>query len=126
MGKASPIIKRYSNVKHGVEGPEHDPYAFTEHTMYQEFTNGTKVEICLHLGLVSYLDVNETRVDVDDSMDFKYFIRCVEQAKFRRRTRCPCGSRHITWRQGYPGEDLYLCDDCGALVDSEFGLSAVI
>jgi hypothetical protein len=40
-------------VRHGSEGPQHDPYAFTEITFY--FTNPKRKPVILHMGLGDWL-----------------------------------------------------------------------
>jgi hypothetical protein len=118
------------NIETGTEGPEHDPYGWREITVTRE--NG--VVVTIHEGLGTWLDIDGRRVsEVHDDLEeiFEKFAgitpQVAERAYEKYTTMCrKCGSREQEAQSGYPGETLWICADCGAMVHYDFNISAVI
>jgi hypothetical protein len=53
------------NVRRGSEGPEHDPYSFTEITFY--FTDPERSKVIFHSGLGTWLKYDGRKYDENDS-----------------------------------------------------------
>lgn len=124
-------------IKHGSEGPAWDPYSFTE----IEFTKTDGTVVKYHGGLgewctVEYKDGRKYKIDnlEESSILFKLEVgmtpeeaeSCFYKLEARREYQCKCGSRKLHWRQGYPGEELLICAECGEVANCHFDESAVI
>jgi hypothetical protein len=111
-------------ISYGSEGPRHDPYSF------QELRVGGVV---LHNGdLLVWCKVDGQLVgEGEHARDA--FIRAVgvtpesiERALRRLSSRCrKCGCRELDEAAGFPGETLYICVRCGAIVATELNLAAI-
>lgn len=123
-------------MRHGSEGPSHDPYGFTETTFQTD-----RVTVTLHQGLAQWIQVNgAAKTDfVGDQYDnyeaqaaaFKALTGLtpdeVEKYDERLRSKCrKCGSCDFKEQGGMPGESFTLCAKCGAVVDYDFNESAII
>jgi DNA-directed RNA polymerase subunit RPC12/RpoP len=111
---------------HGIEGPHHDLYHYEE----VEYRRGA-LRVELHLGLGDWIRVNGA--PVEEGTPLKIFedlvgasLQHLETWCQRALSRCRCGSRRIEPQKGYPGETLYLCADCGAVIRGSFDVSAVM
>ena len=124
-------------VRTGTEGPKEDPWSWTE----REFERGGHRYV-LRQGLDFWLEVDGARsrpyVSGDGPEDegaVRRFERLTGMplARFDRYAdrignprRCPkCAGRRMAWRDGYPGESIRLCRDCGEVVAHEFNLAEV-
>lgn len=125
----------------GSEGPEHDPYGYSEITVSRN--NGDKVT--LHSGLIVWVEVNGKRSDLcsaarPDIMNtpdeecvaiFERYAgvtpQVAERAYLRMQYVCKdCGVSDLESVSGYPGETFNVCRRCGNVVSSDFNLSAII
>lgn len=129
------------SLRHGTEGPRHDPYAFTEVTVKR--ADGR--EITAHTGLALWLKVklaNGRFVEVEyhspedqkrmwDLFEFHadITIKSAETAFYTRKQNRirhhGCGRKHLQWVDGYPGESLLHCVKCGDILDAAFDKSAI-
>jgi hypothetical protein len=112
----------------GSEGPEHDPYSFTEYSFKYR-----GMDFMLHLGLGETLKIDETEVRGYDKIKLvwngimqedvdKFFSRMVVEF-----TVCPaCGADALEWQEGFPGESLLMCQKCHGVCDSSFNESAIM
>ena len=125
------VTERRLSLKHGSEGPRHDPYAYTEYTVR---VNG---EVhTLHLGLAEWYAKNEKRNTHYDPYAIQKFEAAIGFTlvtfnkaidRFRYPDKCrKCNSRDINWRSGFPGEELLVCEGCGAILASDFNESAIV
>jgi hypothetical protein len=117
----------------GTEGPRHDPYGYDEY--HATTPNGTFI---LHEGLGTWLKGDGERItahnDVAES-DLRrtwehlvgFTIAQINRISARLHSRCrKCGCKRSHVEHGYPGEYLYVCDDCGNIIDADFNESAVM
>ncbi len=119
------------SIKHGTEGPHHDPYSFTEVTI-----DGRSGEVIFHCGLGEWTRLPDgTKVDGSDAI--KAFEKLTglhpgvaeesfykaKSRKIRRHLKA-CGG-HEESSAGYPGETLVYCSTCGLILDCSFNRSAV-
>jgi len=126
------------SVETGSEGPKHDPYAYTEVTVRR--ADGRRATI--HLGLAEWMNYRDEH-GVTRHFDDPYavlrskFAACVgitperaERVHRSKRDRAvrqhPCGTRHLRWMDGFPGEHLLICDKCQAVLDSTFCEAEII
>ena len=119
-------------IRTGSEGPRHDPYHFTEVTV-----EGRAGRVTYHSGLGDWTKLDGDLVD-DVTGEAKIAFErltgvtpdVAEQTyyklKHRRTARHSCGTKHLRWQAGYPGEELLMCEKCGDVLDSTFDISAVI
>jgi hypothetical protein len=136
-------------IKHGAEGPSHDPYSYDEITVLRDNGNVTK----LHEGLGVWLEHNGRRVDIcatssdlrgvdlGRAMYLEYMRvfevlsgispRVAERAHHYatvilphklHRMRCD-GDVYAT--TGYPGESFVCCEKCNFVADYGFNISEV-
>lgn len=120
------------DLKCGTEGPQHDPYSYTETT----YSRGM-VTAMLHDGLGVY-----STVTIGNSAPQRYEGRLIARYAFkdaigytpeqlykfvrRAQSRCSaCGCSRLHSERGYPGETFKICDNCGTIVGSSFNRSAV-
>ena len=132
------VTGRTTNIKTGTYGPSHDPYGYSEYSMNTTFSDGSEEIVIVHSGLVNWFLINGIQTYIIDSeaerefetqigMTVGEFIATVMRAKSRRLNKCwKCGSRKISGQRGFPGEYLYICDNCKNVVDSAFDISAII
>ena len=125
------------NIETGTEGPTHDPYGWEEMTVIR--SNGD--EVMLHSGLSLYVDVNGQRFDssgLDESASwdqaaakFEEHAGCTpavaRNAYWRYKNTCrKCGSCEQYGQTGFPGETLWMCCNCDAVVSCDFDIGAVV
>jgi hypothetical protein len=115
------------SMKTGSEGPNHDPYSFIEY----------KIEnMTIHLGLAEFIKVNKVKVAKtykeceswllqNKNTKLEDLIQEIEDALHQPKP-CKCGCKEATWRSGFPGEHLLICDNCKDVLDSEFCESEII
>jgi hypothetical protein len=124
------------SMRHGTEGPRHDPYGFTETTFQSD-----KLTVTLHQGLAQWMQVNHgPKTDfVGDQYDndeaqaaaFKQLAGLtpheIEKYEDKLTSKCrKCGSSDFEEASGHPGESFTICAKCGAVVDYHFNESVVI
>lgn len=115
------------SLKTGHEGSKYDPYSYQEYTCYRTKGDNTAT---LHLGLATWLKVNGKKPEhlgfnpSEASLvaAFEYF--CGISLKTFQRTinrHSPCcekpSPRDV---DGYPGEILTVCENCGSTIDFMF------
>lgn len=120
-------------VKHGVEGPRHDPYQVTEYLV----TRSTGAHGALRMGIGLSLNINGFAIYEDDEKKlikrFEELCGCslhvlekaVHNAPLRRMRSHKCGMKHMREVAGYPGETFIICGKCGDVMDSHFNRSAI-
>lgn len=122
--------------KHGSEGPKHDPYGYEEITVNR--SDGRRVTIHYGLGVWArsyHADGRLSGMSNDAAAD-KLFEkvagiaphfaeRALKELRERRYRFHQCGNKYLKDVNGYPGETLTVCGRCGAVIDSEFDISAV-
>lgn len=123
-------------VLHGAEGPTHDPYSFTQYhikapagiTIYHRGSlgswlthNGHKVEV------VDGFDEQEAFIENELMLKLTGFtMKQMHRIALKRLSRCrDCGSRAFHCVEGYPGETLSQCTQCGTINTAYFDESAV-
>ena len=112
----------------GTEGPKHDPYGYSEIW----YTRGGTT-IGLHEGFETYIIANGQKGFEGSEAAAEAFEaltglskRTIERALERKSSKCSrCGSKQSSWVQGYPGEHLLQCDNCGVIMDSDFYLGEI-
>jgi len=135
------------DVETGAEGPQYDPYGYTEYT----FTNLKGQTAKLHEGLGCYFvdPEGETHHEVSEDVkwvdaygedippyspteEFEKFvglpIKIIEKVieRIEHPSRCQhCGSKQLEWISGYPGEELLMCSKCNHVSGSTFNKSAI-
>ena len=136
------------HIRTGSEGPRHDPYAYTEIEIRPR-PGHVATSVLIHEGLGTFLRVGDVEIQEGDvergthvatiltNAELRHrFERATgyspdawrafcDRVRARRQSRCPCGSRRLSWRNGYPGEELLLCDDCGNVLDRTFNEAAI-
>jgi DNA-directed RNA polymerase subunit RPC12/RpoP len=118
------------DIKSGSEGPRHDPYSYLEITVTRE----SGATVCMHAGLIVWIEVNGIRSDCSYETAAGIFediagisLEVAEKVHERRATQCSeCGSRDLREQSGYPGETLYFCERCDAMVHYHFNEAAII
>lgn len=115
-------------LKTGSEGPRHDPYGYTEITVDRQ--DGRVVT--LHSGLAYWCKVylnGKLVLTFDNEQTIeKMFTRFAgisshkaEEIYYARRTICDkCGCNDCHTVNGYPGETLYICNNCDEIVTCDF------
>lgn len=126
------------SISHGTEGPHHDPYSYEEITVTRTSPHFTG-SVTHHSGLSEWVQVESSKemasclyVRESDRL-FSLLAgvtpaqarRAVERSRERRIRRHPCGTRHLEWADGYPGETLLCCRKCGTILTGHFDRSAV-
>ena len=133
---------QYHN-KVGSEGPSHDPYSYSETTIW---FRGRKIEF--HDGLAMWLKVDGEKYKpaVDRNQDFGEYekqlykaykdkieevlgfsLTQLERWNRKLKSKCrKCGSKNFKWVSGFPGESLLICSDCNDAIDYNFNESAII
>jgi len=118
------------DIRTGTEGPRHDPYGYEELTVTSERC-GT---VTLHEGLGCWLRVNGACANEGDHDRcvalFEHVCgitaKAARRAYERLRNRCQnCGCTDQRALSGYPGETLYLCVRCDAVVHVDFNEAAI-
>ncbi len=132
-------------IETGSEGPKHDPYGWEEVTVTR--SNGD--EVTLHSGLGSWVAVNGERfayaqpitLDLIDGEKEEWRLLCkkfeevagcspdaARKAYGRVRYTCSkCGAfDDVEEMQGFPGETLAKCRQCGCVVYCDFNEAAII
>lgn len=115
----------------GTEGPRHDPYSFTEWTV----TLAANREWHIHSGLICWVRLNgeDTPVandDIDEALQRSGCPLSLRQIEKLYRRICEVPIRlhkahgRPSWADGYPGGTLLFCP-CGAVLDSNFNISAI-
>lgn len=119
--------------KVGADGPKHDPYAWTELTVWR-----LGREVRGHFGLLMWIEIDGARANFygDDAekkfaADFEAAVGFgfdeAESAYFARFRRCPkCGGSRLDEASGYPGETFTICSRCETIVANDFDESAII
>lgn len=123
-------------VRHGSEGPRHDPYSYTEYTV--ERASGDVA--VLHEGIGVWAKVNGRKVDGDEIELLAEFFRAagvnggvqqlqriqrrIEEEPYRRHA-ARCGCREFKCQKGMPGETFYVCAKCGDIAGFEFDRSVI-
>jgi hypothetical protein len=118
-------------VRHGTEGPRHDPYSYTEFTVQRQ--DGRTVT--LHTGLGIWAET-EAGVKCRELEALALFERCagitlhaaeraVRALQARRYRRHKCGLTYLESVSGYPGEHLTVCGRCGEVIDYHFNIGEV-
>jgi len=112
------------HAKHGTEGPKHDPYSYTEYSFTTTF--GEDVEV--HVGLAEYVIINGRRYinGLDALKTLCMTLEEIEDVYKDQFGHCKCGSDQITGKLGFPGEVMFVCEQCGATVDTHFNEAAVM
>ena len=131
--------------KSGTEGPRHDPYS------YEEFIVAVQPDyrVTFHIGFSTWVEefsknapVETVRHEFLGIMDSNAILRAAEAkfeelvgysiqqcARFKDRLKksrqCLCSKKHWEWVDGYPGESLLLCRQCGHVNDYSFNMSAI-
>lgn len=122
------------SVDTGSEGPKHDPYGYTEVTVYFEDRTVT-----VHSGLVVWHEIRysdgpfhrihcpyeeaERLFEKETGVSIEKAHRLWEQ----RQTYCgDCETSDYSERAGYPGETFIVCNHCGGVISSQLNLGAVI
>lgn len=122
-------------INRGSEGPQHDPYSFTE----TDFDSNSGDKINIRTGGLGYtrLKVNDREWEASEKFDeetlrlrFRALTGAlpedVERFIARKSSRCPCGCRKTETQAGYPGETFEVCAKCGEIVGSYFDEAAII
>jgi hypothetical protein len=137
------MITRRLSMKYGSEGSRHDPYAYQEQVMVIDNGLGDGVvTITLHEGLGQWIRVvspkDTVTVDGEETIVEAMFTQCtggVTPAMFQKayyhvhgpKRRCTkCGSKRLTWVDGYPGETLQQCTRCDEILFTMFNVSEVL
>jgi len=108
------------DIKHGSEGPRHDPYSYTEITVTRE----SGATVCIHFGLIEWIEVNGIRSDTEYKVASEIFeehagisIEVAQKTYERQATTCgECGGTDLREQPGFPGETLYFCRRCDVVV----------
>ena len=115
------------DVARGSEGPKHDPYSYVEVVVAR--ADGRVARY--HGGLIEWCEVNGVRVEHDDAgptFESAVGIASTDAVDcfYRARSRCrECGCRQLHDESGFPGETFSVCDRCGAIVCTDFNMSAI-
>ncbi len=125
-------------MKHGSEGPTHDPYSYTEILVTRE--DGT--EVMLHDGLATWIEINGERIDPQHGPGYDVSCQSLRNM-FERRAGCSiphlekayqrvqytckkCGGSELREQAGYPGETFHFCVRCDIVVSCDFNESAIM
>ena len=132
------VVSRTTDITRGTEGPDYDPYSYSEFSMRSKYVDGKQMNIKVHRGLAEWYSINDTRYanhHPDDEQNFILLtgmtiatvLQAINRAKDRRSTKCSqCNSKRLEWRSGYPGESLLICTKCNHCCGTDFDMSAVI
>jgi len=126
-------------VKHGVEGPHHDPYSYDEIKVFNH-----RGWIMIHLGLLEYVEfqlntpgAQKVRIE-HRGVDTLYSVfEAFTGMTADRAAKVPLDLQSRKYREhsahgepvvmrGYPGETLTVCGGCGEVLDYDFNESAII
>jgi hypothetical protein len=122
------IEKLEVRIKHGAEGPAHDPYSFTEYSA--TLKNGQIVT--LHLGLMEYIRLDGTEVHTQSEPSVELFKKLVgvdpfEAEEAYNNPRCKDHpDADLESMSGYPGETFAICSVCKCVLECYFSESAII
>lgn len=132
----STLIRRSFDVSHGSEGPKHDPYSYTEFSMFAEYADGNNKTVVVHHGLSEYVMVNGIvqRPSSTEELDllllqevgitFSKLDRLAH--KKEHPDRCPkCRSREFNCTGGFAGETIVFCVKCGSYISDNFSMSMI-
>ena len=120
-------------VKHGSEGPKHDPYHVTEYLI----TRASGDHGSLRMGMGVSLNINGRTINEDSEkklierfeklcgVSMHVLEKTIEGALARKIRQHPCGSKHMHNCDGYPGESFLVCHRCGDVIDSQFNRAAI-
>lgn len=132
--------------RHGSEGPEHDPYAFTEITFVR--TDG--ITVVFHSGLGESCRVykgegRRRRSHLLPGLDWSTATGddaapCFEEAtgvplawltRYEHRKQNPrkcrkCGCKKLGWMSGFAGESFLVCKKCDHFNAFDFNEAAII
>ena len=129
-------ILKNVGIKHGSEGPRHDPYSYIEF----RWTKGDRV-VVLHQGLANWVEVGgikhegsgatyqslpveifekETGLSVDE------IYQAMHEGDGERVICEQCTSKDIEWVNGHPGEKFLQCNSCGHVLITDFNEGAII
>lgn len=120
------------SLKVGCEGPKWDPYRYDE---WRVERNGKT--IVGRFGLVVRVSINGVEVTCQEKTDKELYelferhvgvsIKTLEKAFQRYRSTCrECGGNRVKGRPGFPGETLWVCVKCDAVVSCDFDESVVM
>lgn len=119
-------------VRHGTEGPKHDPYSFEE----WKLTRGADTWL-IHAGLAEWVKRNGVEHAPRTGGDLSYRLKLAgcplsleEIKKYHARIKAVPLRLHkphggARWADGMPGEALLICK-CGAVLDTDFDHNAII
>jgi hypothetical protein len=117
-------------IRHGSEGPRHDPYSFTEISYTQKGTT-----VMIHSGFECFVEYEGIRAnlrtyeEVLEEFVFRsggFTPEQLERFVQRAQSRCTkCGSKEIGSVAGFPGETLYQCCKCDNIIGGSFDRSAI-
>lgn len=120
------------DVRHGIEGPKHDPYSFTEIT----YEKGNR-KVVIHQGLAEWIKVNGQKIDLQIGEDEIEMITQRETGytpeeleKFWMNMKYPtkcrkCGCRRLKDAGGHIGESFTICTQCNEVIAYYFNHYAI-
>jgi hypothetical protein len=121
----------------GIEGPRHDPYSWQSYTV-------TTPRGVTRLRTGIGVSVTHDGKDVDPPKNLRwteaesylitkvfpelcgYTLKQLERIYVRRMARCKCGCKDTKEVDGYPGETITVCCQCGTVRDTSFNINAVM
>lgn len=127
----------YVSLTTGTEGPKYDPYHYDEFTVVYQ-----GVEARIRCGLGTIVQIAGIRIEGTEQykqdlldkwlttmtgLSLTQWQKWLDRATERRRCKCrKCNSRNLEWMGGYPGEEMLICQDCNAVVDTEVDISSLV
>lgn len=72
------VIRRGFYSTHGSEGPRHDPYSYTEMSIFEEFDDGTKKDVTIHMGLAEWVEVEIDGDKLRTNMPYKSAVKTLK------------------------------------------------
>ena len=133
---------RVITVKSGAEGPRHDPYDWEELSVQRP--NGLW---CYRTGALGYIEISRDggimfnasigimrRCDHTEQEAIDFFARMTGltpvqwlRTEMRLSKKCPlCGAKGYHLVDGYPGEEMIICDGCENVIGNNFNDAAII
>jgi hypothetical protein len=129
------------SMRHGKEGPRHDPYAFVEIMVTRKSSPHFTGSVTFHFGLNTWIKLEPSsgvrHVWFESEFDIEaLFARTVGTSVNKALRACSeleerlvryhaCGSKYVDMINGYPGERLIVCMKCGKTLRSDFNRTAV-
>lgn len=115
-------------IRTGSEGPRHDPYHYTELTVWRLGHVWR-----LHTGMGVWLQKDGSHWEGDEEKLIQQFINETGADPgqwahwyYQARHRCrQCGTRELESHDGFPGETLTTCPKCKIIVYSDINWSAI-